>query len=71
MARYVSNLRPGHAPIFAFTPNEVVYRQLSICWGVFPILLNFTDDPNATIEAAEEYLRTAKSDRRLTTTWSS
>ncbi|MDQ3414979.1 MAG: pyruvate kinase [Verrucomicrobiota bacterium] len=59
MARYVSNLRPGHAPIFAFTPNEIVLRQLSICWGVFPILLNFIDDPNATIEAAEERLRAA------------
>ncbi len=57
MARYVSNLRPGHAPIFAFTPNEIVYRQLSISWGVFPVLLKFTDDPNATIEAAEKHLR--------------
>ena len=60
MARYVSNLRPAHAPIFAFTPNEEVYRQLSVCWGVFPVLLDFTDDPNATIEAAEEYLRAKK-----------
>ncbi len=60
MARYVSNLRPGHAPIFAFTPNEVVYRQLSISWGVFPVRLRFTDDPNATIEAAEKHLRAAK-----------
>ncbi len=58
-ARYVSNLRPGHAPIFAFTPNEIVCRQLSICWGVFPILLEFTGDPNVTIDAAEEHLRTA------------
>ncbi len=57
MARYVSNLRPGHAPIFAFTPNEIVCRQLSISWGVFPVLLKFTDDPNATIEAAEKHLR--------------
>ena len=57
MARYVSNLRPGHAPIFAFTPNEVVYRQLSISWGVFPVLLKFTEDPNATIDAAEQHLR--------------
>ncbi len=57
MARYVSNLRPGDAPIFAFTPNEVVYHQLSICWGVTPILLDFTDDPNATIDAAEKHLR--------------
>ncbi|HEY3661922.1 MAG TPA: pyruvate kinase [Chthoniobacterales bacterium] len=60
MARYVSNLRPGHAPIFAFTPNEIVCRQLSICWGVFPILLEFTGDPSATIDAAEKHLRAAK-----------
>ncbi|MEO8043741.1 MAG: pyruvate kinase [Spartobacteria bacterium] len=60
MARYVSNLRPAHAPIFAFTPNEVVFCQLAISWGVFPVLLKFTDDPNATIKAAEKYLRTAK-----------
>ncbi|MDQ3117075.1 MAG: pyruvate kinase [Verrucomicrobiota bacterium] len=59
MARYVSNLRPGRAPIFAFTPNEVVYRQLSICWGVFPVLLDFTEDPDATIDAAEKHLRAA------------
>jgi pyruvate kinase len=57
MARYVSNLRPGHASIFAFTPNEMVCRQLSVCWGVFPLLLQFTHDPNATIEAATQSLR--------------
>jgi pyruvate kinase len=56
MARYVSNLRPQHAPIFAFTPNEEVYRQLSVSWGVFAVQIEFTDDPNATIEAAEHYL---------------
>jgi len=67
MARYVSNLRPEHAPIFAFTPSEQVRRQLSIAWGVFPARLDFTDDPNATIEGAERYLRenklTAKDDQ--------
>jgi pyruvate kinase len=60
MPRYVSNLRPAEAPIFAFAPNEWVYRQLAICWGIFPVRLDFTDDPDATIEAAEEYLRAAK-----------
>ena len=60
MARYVSNLRPEHAPIFAFTPSEQVYRQLAICWGTFPVRIDFTEDPNATIEAAEKYLRDAK-----------
>jgi pyruvate kinase len=62
MARSVSNLRPEHAPIFAFTPNEMVYRQLLLCWGTHPVLIDFTEDPNATIEAAERCLR----DKKLT-----
>ena len=57
MARNVSNLRPEHAPIFAFTPNEGVCRQLAICWGTHPVQIDFTEDPNATIEAAVKYLR--------------
>ena len=60
MARCVSNLRPENAPIFAFTPSEEVCRQLSICWGIHPVKINFTEDPNATIEAAEKCLREAK-----------
>jgi hypothetical protein len=59
MARYVSNLRPQHAPIFAFTPSEDICRQLALCWGTHPVLLPFTADPNATIDAAEKYLREA------------
>ncbi len=60
MAANVSNLRPEHAPIFAFTPSEEVRRQLAICWGVCAVRLDFTDDPNATIEGAENYLRQKK-----------
>jgi len=59
MARYVSNMRPEHAPIFAFTPSEHICRQLALCWGTHPVLLDFTDDPNSTIEAAEKHLREA------------
>lgn len=61
MARNVSNLRPEHAPIFAFTPSEQVRRQLSLCWGVRPLQIQFREDPNATIEIAEKFLR----DKRL------
>ncbi len=57
MARNTSNLRPEHAPIFAFTPSEVVRRQLALCWGICAVRIEFTDDPNATIETAEAYLR--------------
>lgn len=57
MARNVSNLRPEHAPIFAFAPGEEVRRQLALSWGVHPVRIEFSDDPNATIETAENYLR--------------
>jgi pyruvate kinase len=60
MARYVSNLRPEHAPIFAFTLSEEVRQQLSLAWGVCPVRIDFTKDPNATIDAAEKYLRENK-----------
>lgn len=60
MARYVSNLRPEKAPIFAFTSSERVYRQIVLYWGTHPILIEFTDDPNQTIEAALEHLREKK-----------
>jgi pyruvate kinase len=57
MGRNVSNLRPENAPVFAFTPTEEVRRQLAICWGLLAARIDFTEDPNATIEAAEKYLR--------------
>ncbi len=38
----------------------MIRRQLSILWGVCPILIDFADDPNATIEAAEKFLRENK-----------
>src|SRR6266513_2107109 len=60
MARNVSNLRPERATIFAFTPSKEVRRQLSICWGVCPIQIEFSDDPNVTIETAQKYLRDQK-----------
>jgi len=60
MARYVSNMRPEKAPIFAFTPSEDVRRLLSICWGVCPVKVEFRDDPNTTIETAEHFLRKNK-----------
>jgi pyruvate kinase len=60
MARYVSNLRPEHAPVFAFTCSETVFRQIAILWGAHPIMLEFADDPHVTIESAIKYLRKEK-----------
>jgi pyruvate kinase len=63
MARNVSNLRPLRAPIFAFTPSDEVRRQLSISWGVCPEQIQFSDNPNMTIETAQKFLH----DQKLTT----
>jgi pyruvate kinase len=60
MARYAASLRPHCAPIFAFTPNEEVYRQLAIYWGTFPARIVFTRGPDETIAAAEKFLRKNK-----------
>jgi pyruvate kinase len=61
MARYVSNLRPENAPIFAFTSREEVFRQIVICWGTHPVMIEFDQaDPNSTIESAIKYLSREK-----------
>jgi pyruvate kinase len=60
MARYVSNLRPENAPIFAFTSKEEVFRQIVICWGTHPVMIEFAQDPNTTIESAIKYLSREK-----------
>lgn len=60
MARNTSNLRPEHSTVFAFTPSEEVRHQLSICWGVCAQRIEFSEDPNETIETAAKYLRDQK-----------
>ena len=60
MARYVSNLRPLRAPIFAFTPSGEVQRRLTLCWGALPVRIDFDRDPDKTIASAEKFLRKNK-----------
>ena len=60
MARYVSNLRPQRAPIYAFSPNEGVCRQLALHWGTFPVRIDFTGGADQTIASAEKFLRRNK-----------
>jgi pyruvate kinase len=51
-------LRPKGIPIYAFTDQEHIFRQLLLPWGVEPFLMNFTDDdPEETIKNAIEYLK--------------
>jgi pyruvate kinase len=56
MANFVSNLRPLHAPIYAFAPTIEVCRKLALNWATFPQHMPFDANPNRTIAAAENLL---------------
>lgn len=55
LAQRLSSMRPK-SPIYAFTDKEELFRQLILYWGVEPFLMQFSDDPEATIRAAFDYL---------------
>jgi len=51
-------LRARGVRIFAFTDDDVIFRQLLFPWGVEPFLLKFSDhDPEATIQDALSELK--------------
>lgn len=56
MARYVAQLRPLHAPIYAFTPDERVCRRLALLYGVSAQKLGFVPEPDRNVFAAETAL---------------
>ncbi len=56
MAHYVSHLRPLHAPIHAFSPDERVCRRMSLLYGVQAHRMGFQPEPDKNVFAAEEAL---------------
>ena len=56
MALYVSHLRPLHAPIFAFSPDERVCRRLALLYGVQAQRMGFVAEPDQNVFAAEAAL---------------
>jgi pyruvate kinase len=50
-------LRPRHCPIYAFTDVDRVFKQLLLHWGVEPFMLEFSRDPEKTIQEAFAYLK--------------
>lgn len=57
LAYVLGALRPRGIPIFAFTDVESTFRQMLLPWGVEPFLMEFSEDPETTIQAALERLR--------------
>lgn len=54
-ARLISQYRPPNR-IVALTQHEHVYRQLSINWGVIPLMLTEVSDSETTLAIVEETL---------------
>jgi pyruvate kinase len=50
-------LRSVGVPIYAFTDDEALFRQLLLPWGVEPFLMPFSDDPEETVLNALAYLK--------------
>ena len=57
LAYVLGALRPRGIPIYAFTDNKSVFRQLLLPWGVEPFLMPFSDDPEQTIVDALSCLK--------------
>jgi pyruvate kinase len=50
-------LRPKGVPIYAFTDKEHIFRHMMLPWGVEPFLMEFSEDPEQTIQNAISYLK--------------
>jgi pyruvate kinase len=57
LAYTLAALRAVGVPIYAFTDDEALFRQLLLPWGVEPFLLEFNKDPEVTIKNALAYLK--------------
>lgn len=60
-AQLASWLRPRHSHIYAFTPNEMIWRQMALFWGVraFKIPLDSVN-PEVSVEEAIRTLKSGK-----------
>jgi pyruvate kinase len=56
LAYMLAALRAVSVPIYAFTDDEALFRQLLLPWGVEPFLMPFNVDPEQTILDALAYL---------------
>jgi len=57
LAYTLAALRATGVPIYAFTDDEALFRQLLLPWGVEPFLMPFSADPEETILNAIAYLK--------------
>jgi pyruvate kinase len=59
LVRMLSSLRP-QVPIYAFTDIPELFRHLLLLWGVEPFMMEFSEDPEDTIQRSLDYLMRKK-----------
>lgn len=52
----LSSLRPARSPIFAFTNNLKTYQEMLLLWGVYPFMIEFSDNPEQRLQNAMDLL---------------
>ena len=52
LAYVLGAMRASEVPIYAFTDIPTTFHQLMLPWGVEPFLMEFSDDPERTIQDA-------------------
>ncbi len=58
MPRMASWLRPQSSHIYAFTPNETIWRQMCLLWGVRAFQMDLKDeDPEVSVQSAIKVLK--------------
>jgi len=58
LAQMLSSLRPTKVPLYAFTDNRALFRQLVVLWGVEPFFMEFHDEePEQTVQNAFGFLK--------------
>jgi pyruvate kinase len=57
LAWTLAALRAVAVPIYAFTDDEIIFRQMLLPWGVEPFMIKFSEDPEETIREAMAYLK--------------
>ena len=57
LAAKLGALRPNGSPLFAFTDVEGLHRRLRLIWGIEPFLMDFSEDPEITIQNAINRLK--------------
>ncbi|WP_309387568.1 pyruvate kinase [Cerasicoccus frondis] len=60
LAEVLSALRPSYSPIFVFTDEALLFKQMLLLRGVEPFLMEFSDETEATIQKSFTRLKESR-----------